>query len=152
LNYTTWAKPVSSKHRLPHDEHPKMIRAILLQYLLDCGSPPQANWSGWREEQQHTLPIGSTIKLPCKLVEIAFVEGCQLASCWPPEIPTDQQHGDKCGERQHVLNLLISHVSPSKKTCDHLREKNDQKDDGSRYPQHGGTQRAVLPALLAPTI
>ncbi len=125
---------------------------ILLQYLLDCGSPPQANCSSRGEKEHHSLVISRTIKLLCKLGEVAFLEGCQLASCWSPEIAADHEHGDKCGERQHVLNLLISHVSPSKKTCDHLREKNDQKDDGSRYPQHGGTQRAVLPALLAPTI
>src|SRR5712692_6888745 len=128
-----------------------MIRVLLLQYLLDCGSPPHANWSSRGEKEHHAVIVSHTIKLLCKLGEVVFVEGCQLASCWPPEIPADQQHGDKCGWRQHVLDLQSFHVSPGKKACDHLREK-DQKNDGSSYPQHGDTQRAAFLALIPPPI
>jgi hypothetical protein len=112
---------------------------ILFQRLLDCGSPPQANWSSRGEKEHHTLVIGRTIKLLCKRGEIPFVDGCQPASRWSPVIPADQQHGDKCSEPQHVLNLQSFHVLPGKKGCDHLREKDDQQNDGSSDPQHGDT-------------
>ncbi len=42
---------------------------ILLQYLLDCGSPPQANWSSRGEKENHALVSCSIIKLLCKLGE-----------------------------------------------------------------------------------
>ena len=48
-------------------------------------------------ESQCLDSSGRTIKLLCKLGEVAFVQGCQLASCWSPEIPADQQHDDKWG-------------------------------------------------------
>jgi len=127
-----------------------MIRAILLQYLLDCGGPPQANGSSRGEKEHDALANGRSIELLSKLRETTLVQNGELASCRPPEIPADQQHGDRRGEPQHVLNLQSFHVSPGKKTCDHLREKNDQKNDGSSYPQHGDTQRAAFLALIPP--
>ncbi len=75
-----------------------MIRVILLQYLLDCGSPPQANCSSRGEKEHHALANGGSIELLPKLREITLVQNGEPASCWTPKIPADQQHGDKCGK------------------------------------------------------
>jgi len=152
LHDTTWARPVSGKHRLPDDEHFKILRMILLQDSLCGGSPPQARRSSGREEQQQALVVCCTVKLLYKLGEIVLVHGCQRAPRRPPEIPADQQHRDECGKRQRVLGLRSFHVSPGKQAGDHLREKDDHKNDGSSYPQHRDTQRAAFLALLPPPI
>jgi hypothetical protein len=48
--------------------------------------------------------------------------------------------------------LRVSIDSPGKKACNYLREKDDQKNDASSYPQNGDAQRAAFLALVPPPI
>jgi hypothetical protein len=45
--------PVGRKNRFPDREHHHRAFGVILQNCLDCGRPPQANRSSWREQQNH---------------------------------------------------------------------------------------------------
>jgi hypothetical protein len=74
------ARPIGGQDWLPYDEYSQMIRVILPQHLLDCGSPPQADWSSRRNQHQHAVIVRGIVELSRELGEIAFVKGDQPAA------------------------------------------------------------------------
>src|SRR5260370_41795315 len=67
-----WRPPIRRQHRLPYDKNLELLIVRQAQRGLDCGGPPQARRSSWRDEHQNARAGRRRAKLLFKrrLVEI----------------------------------------------------------------------------------